>query len=106
VPLTPTEAELKQGLPWANTKLRIEFLAPGGGKPFYSKEVSLADAEPGRSPGTRHQLQLQFRPVEAKSWKPPENMPHHTSYDVVVTVLEPSKNKIHRATLYAETYVR
>lgn len=105
VPLTPTEAELKQDFPWAKAQLRIEFRAPDG-TTFFSKEVSLADAQPGRSPGTKHQLELQFRPVERRSWKAPENMPHYTTYDVVVTVLEPSLNTIHRATLYADTYVR
>ena len=105
VPLTPTEAELKGNLPWAKTRLRLQFRAPDG-TTFFSKEVSLADAQPGRSPGTKHQLELQFRPVERRSWKPPENMPHYRTYDVVVTVLEPSLNALQRATLYADTYVR
>ena len=93
------------GYPWADARLRVEFRALDG-KTFFSREVSLSEAEPGRSPRTRHQLELQFRPVERQSWKGPANMPQHTDYDVVVTVLEPSKNKIHRATLYADTYVR
>jgi len=105
VPLTPTEAELKQDFPWAQARLRIEFRAPDGVS-FFSTDVALADAQPGRTPGTKHQLELQFRPTERRSWKAPENMPHHTSYDVLVTVLEPSLNKTHRATLYASTYVR
>jgi hypothetical protein len=105
VPTTPTEAELKNGFPWAGARLRIEFHSLDGAV-FFSKEVSLADAQPGRSPGTHHQLALQFRPAERQSWKAPDKMPPHTSYDVVVTVLQPSLNKIHRATLYADTYVR
>ena len=105
VPITPTEAERKENLPWAKTRLRIEFRALDG-TVFFAKEVSLADAQPGRSPGTRHQLELPFRPVARQSWKAAENTPHHMSYDVVVTVLEPSLNRIHRATLYADTYVR
>jgi hypothetical protein len=105
VPITPTEAERKQNFPWAKARLRVEFRALDG-TAFFSKEVSLADAQPGRSPGTHHQLDLQFRPVERQSWKPSDKMPPHTSYDVVVTVLEPSMNKIHRATFYADTYVR
>ncbi len=105
MPIIPTEAELKQNFPWTKARLRIEFRAPDGAA-FFSKEIALSEAEPGRSPGTRHQLELQFRPAERQSWKAPANMPQHTDYDVVVTVLEASKNKIHRVTLYADTYVR
>ena len=105
IPIVPTEAELKRNYPWSDARLRIEFRALDG-RAFFSKEVALSDAEAGRSPGTRHQLELQFRPAERQSWKAPANMPSHTDYDVVVTVIEPSKNKIHRATLYADTYVR
>ena len=105
VPITPAEAELKQNFPWEKTRLRVEFRSPEG-TTFFSNEVALAASRPGRSPGTRHQLQVQFGPVSRESWKAPENLPHHTTYDVIVTVLEPSKNKNHRATLYADTYVR
>ncbi len=105
ISITPTEAELKRNFPWEKTRLRIEFRVPDG-ETFFSKEVALAAAEPGRSPGTRHQLELQFRPVSPQSWKAPDTLPKFTDYDVVITILEPSKNKIHRATLYADTYVR
>src|SRR5688572_19518133 len=63
IPIVPTEAELKRNYPWANAQLRIEFRAADG-KPFFSREVALSSAEPGRSPGTRHQLELQFRSAE------------------------------------------
>jgi hypothetical protein len=105
LPITPTEAELKQNPPWEQAKLRIEFRALDG-KVFFSGELDLADAQPGRSPGTRHQLQLAFRAPHRESWKAPEGLPSHTDYDVVATVLQPSKNEIHRATLYTDTYVR
>ena len=105
IPITPTEAELKRSGPWEKARLRIEFRAPDG-KIFFSKDVALAEAEPGRSPGARHQLALQFRSAARQSWKASEGLPSFTDYDVLVTVLEPSKNKIHRATLYADTYVR
>jgi hypothetical protein len=105
IPITPAEAELKANRPWDNAKLRIEFRAPNG-PAFFSRELDLASAQPGRSPGTRHQLDVQFRPLPRESWKPDPNLPQHTSYDIVVTVLVPSKNDIHRATLYTDTYVR
>lgn len=105
IPITPTEAELKTNRPWDNAKLRIEFRALDGNV-FFSRVVNLATAQPGRSPGTRHQLDVQFRPLPRESWKPDPNLPQHTDYDVVVTVLEPSKNDIHRATPYTDTYVR
>jgi hypothetical protein len=104
IPLTPTEAELKGNFPWQNTQLRIEFRTVEG-QSFFSKEITLAEAERGRSPGTYHQLDVQFRPPERRSWRAPENMPHYTSYDVIVTVLQPSRNK-NRVTLYADTYVK
>jgi hypothetical protein len=104
VPLTPTEAELKSGFPWEEVRLRITFQTVDG-QQFFSKEVSLAEAERGRSPGTYHQLDVQFRPPERHSWRPPENMPHYTDYDIVVAVLQPSRSK-NSATLYAETYVK
>ena len=105
IPITPTEAELKQNLPWEQAKLRVEFRGSDG-KTFFSKDIDLAGAQPGRSPGTRHQLQLQFRPAQRELWKAHEDLPPHTDYDVVATVLQPSKNQIHRATLYTDTYVR
>ena len=105
IPIVPTEAELKQDFPWTAARLRIEFRALNG-ETFFSKEIELSEAQPGRSPGTRHQLERQFRPGERQSWKGPADMPSHTDYDVVITVLEASKNKIHRVTLYADTYVR
>lgn len=103
--LTPYEAEMKEDVPWEDARLLIEFRVPDG-QPFFSKEVALRDAQRGLSPGTSHQLELQFRPAERHAWRAPENMPHYTDYDVVVTVLEPSKNKNHRVELYAGTYVR
>lgn len=105
VPITPNEAELKQEFPWARARLRIEFRALDG-TIFFSKEIALADARPGHSPGTSHELDVPFRTSNAQPWKAPEDMPHYTSYDVIVTVLEPSSNAIHRATLYGDTYVR
>ena len=104
VPLTPAEAELKSGFPWEDVRLRIEFRTTDG-QSFFSKEVSFATAERGRSPGTYHQLDVQFRQPERRSWRPPEDLPHYTDYDIVVTVLQPSRNK-NSATLYAETYVK
>ena len=104
IPLTPAEAELKQNLPWQNTRLRIEFKTTDG-QPFFSKEVSLANAEHGRSPGAYHELDVQFRQRNSTSWRAPENMPHYTDYDVVVTVLQPSRHP-NRATLYGDTYVK
>ena len=104
IPLTPREAELKQNFPWQNTQLRIEFRTVDG-QPFFSKEVSLAQAERGRSPGTYHQVEVQFRPPERRSWRAPENLPHYTDYDIVVSVLQPSRNQ-NSATLYADTYVK
>lgn len=103
--LTPTEAEMKENVPWENTRLLIEFRAPNG-ETFFSKEVAMRNAQRGVSPGTAHQLTLQFRPGERHAWRAPENMPHYTDYDVIVTVVEPSKNKNHRIELYAGTYVR
>ena len=103
--LTPTEAGMKQDAPWENTRLSIEFRAMDG-QTFFTKEVALRDAQRGLSPGTSHQLALQFRPAERRAWRAPENMPHYTNYDVIVTVLEPSNNKDHRIELYADTYVR
>ena len=105
IPITPTEAELKQNRPWDQARLRLEFRAPDG-KVFFSREIELASAQPGRSPGTRHQLLFPFRTPQRESWKAPEDLPSHTDYDVVATVLQPSKNAIHRATLYTDTYVR
>ena len=105
LPITPTEAEMKQDFPWENASLRIEFRAPNG-QTFFSKEIALRDAQRGLSPGTSHQLELQFRPVERRAWRAAENMPHYPDYDVVVTVLEPSKNKNHHVELSADTYVR
>jgi hypothetical protein len=104
IPLTPAESELKGNLPWQKARLRIEMRTTDG-QPFFSKEVSLADAERGRSPGTYHELNVQFRQPDRRSWRAPENMPHHTDYDVVVTVLQASAHP-NRATLYADTYVR
>lgn len=103
--LTPNEAEMREDVPWENTRLLIEFRTPDG-QPFFSKEVALRDAQRGLAPGTSHQVELQFRPAERRAWRAPENMPHYTDYDVIVTVLEPSKNKNHRVELYAGTYVR
>ena len=105
LPLTPTEAEMKRDLPWENARLLIEFRAPNG-QTFFSKEIALQDAQRGLSPGTSHQVTLSFRPGERHAWRAPENMPHYTDYDVIVTVIEPSKNKNHRVELYAGTYVR
>jgi hypothetical protein len=106
IPITPAEAELKTSRPWQKAKMRIEFRSGAPARTFFSNEVELAHAQPGRSPGTRHQLDVQFRAPQRESWRAPEDMPQLTEYDVVVTVLEPSKNKIHQATLYTDTYVR
>jgi hypothetical protein len=105
IPITPAEAELKERLPWQSARMRIALRATNG-EVFFEKEVSLAEAEQGRTPGTYHQLQLQFRPPDRRSWRGPENMPHYTSYDAIVTVIEPSKSRNHSATLYADTYVK
>ena len=105
VAITPVVAEMKGGFPWEELKLRIEFRSTSG-ETFFSKEISLVDALRGHSPETYHQLELKFREPEPQSWRAPKNMPHHTSYDVIVTVLQPSKNKNHSATLYADTYVK
>lgn len=105
VPITPNEAEMKEGFPWEEAKLRIQLRAPDGDV-FFSKEVALRDAQRGLSPGTAHQIELQFRPGELRSWRAPEKGPNHTSYDLVVTVLQPSQNKNHRVEFYATTYVR
>ena len=106
IPITPTESELKGNAPWSGAKIRIEFRTPPpASQAFFSNEVNLAGAQPGRSPGTRHQLDVPFRAPQRESWRVDESLPKHTDYDVVVTVLEPSKNKIHQATLYVDTYV-
>jgi hypothetical protein len=105
VPITPREAELRENFPWDQTRLRIEFLDLAGTS-FFSAEVALADASRGRSPGTYHQIELPFRHHEGRLWAAPLNLPQHTDYDVVVTVLEPSENPDHRAELYAHTHVR
>lgn len=103
--LTPTEAEMKQNPPWENARLAIEFRALDG-KRFFAKEIAMRDAQRGISPGTTHQLTLQFRPGDRHAWRAPENMPHYTDYDIIVAVIEPSKSKSHRIELYAGTYVR
>jgi hypothetical protein len=103
--LTPTEAEMKRNVPWENARLSIEFRAMDG-RAFFSKEIALSEGQRGLSPGTSHQLELQFRPAERRAWRAPENMARYTDYNVVVTVTEPSRNKNHRIELYADTYVR
>ena len=105
IPITPTEAELKRNRPWDQAKLRLEFRALDGNV-FFSREIELANAQPGRSPGTRHQLLFPFRTPQRESCKAPDDLPRHTDYDVVATVLQPSKKEIHRAILYTDTYVR
>ena len=104
IPLTPAEAELKDDFPWQKTRLRIEFRTTDG-QSFFSKEVLLDAAERGRSPGTYHEVNVQFRQPDRRSWRAPENMPPYTDYDVIVTVLQPSRHP-NRATLYADTYVK
>ena len=105
VPLTPAEAELKSNLPWQNLRLRVELRALDG-TTFFSNDVSFATAERGRSPGTFHQVDVPLRRPDSRPWRAPENMAPHTSYDAVVTVLQPSGNQNHRAILYGDTYVR
>ena len=105
VPITPGEAELDGDFPWADARVRIEFRDLEGDI-FFSREVALAEAVRGRSAGTHHQVELAFRRNEGRPWAAPTNMPPHTSYDVIVTVLEPSRNPNHRAELHTTTYVR
>ena len=105
VPITPAEAELEADFPWADSRMRIEFRDLEG-ETFFSREVALAEAARGRSAGTHHQIELAFRHNEGRPWAAPTNMPPHTSYDVIVTVLEPSRNPNHRAELHTTTYVR
>jgi hypothetical protein len=105
VPLTPTEAEAKGTPPWQDARLRIEFRAPNGTN-FFSRELSLAEAERGRSPGTYHQLDVPFRQPDRTPWRGSTTLPQHTDYDVVVTVLTPSRSKTQRAILMADTYVK
>jgi hypothetical protein len=105
VPLTPTDAERRDNFPWAQARVRVEFRTLAG-QTFFSNQVALASAERGRSPGTYHQLTIPFRQPELRSWRESTSLPRHTSYDVVVTVLEPSKIKNQRAILFADTYVR
>lgn len=105
IPLTPIEAELRQNMPWEKVRLRVDFRAPDG-KTFFSKEVSLAKVERGRAPGTYHQIDVLIRRPDERPWRAPEDMPHHTDYDVVTTVLEPSANPKQRAFLYGDTYVK
>ena len=105
IPITPEEAEMKGDFPWEQVQLRIELRAPDG-QTFFSNQIALAGAERGRSPGTYHQVDVQFRQPSSRPWRPPEDMPHFTSYDAVITVLQPSKNPKHRAALYADTYVK
>ena len=103
--LTPAEAEMKSETPWEDARVLIEFRTTNG-QMFFSKEIVLREAQRGLSPGTAHQLELQFRPAERRAWRAPENMPHYTDYDVIVTVIGPSRNQNHRIELYADTYVR
>jgi hypothetical protein len=105
VPITPAEADLKEGFPWQEVRLHIEFRAPAS-EAFFVTNVALADAQRGRSPRTHHQIELQFRPPDRHPWRAPENMPHSTSYDVIVKVLHPSQNRNHQATLYGDTFVK
>jgi hypothetical protein len=103
--IMPNEAEIKENPPWQDAELRIEFRTPEG-KTFFSKDITLRDAQRGIAPGTAHQIELQFRPAELRAWRAPEDMPNYTSYDVVVNVLQPSRNKDHHARFYANIYVR
>ena len=105
ISLTPAEAELKESFPWSPVQLRVELRTPEG-RTFFSNQVSFAKAERGRSPGTYHQVEVQVRQPSSRPWRPPEDMPHFTTYDAVVTVIQPSSNPKHSVTLYADTYVR
>src|ERR1043166_4743887 len=102
LPITLREAELKRDFPWEATRLRVDFLTPDG-KVFFEREIDLSEAKHDiayNAFSTEPQLELRFRPVPVHLGTPDSK---HTTYDIVVAVITPSRNPNHRVSFRADT---